>query len=760
MMAVNSGPGRDTNDPYMTPPQKAGDPPNPQWNMQKIQAYETWGVYTGLPQTVVVVQDYGVDFRHEDLGATQANRGNLWDYGKIHSTNNNDSFTFSKRGRDDLNNKVHVPLPLPTDWNDRTQPKARQYFGNIGAGIIGAATNNGIGVAGVNWKTQIYSSEVVIDDKTSHTAIAQRSNRVIQWLRAGLTNPDPQEIRAVSFGYSSVTDYGDIFNYYSAVPEPYSTTDVPLGDAGHYDFISLGQGIASMPDRDATWGILVTVPTGDWSKTWPTKYYREGSWGRGRGVAGGYSPGSPDNIIAVAATDINDRPWVGNARNPIDIYAPGVNIVSLAEQGDGYSFEDGTRQAQAHVAGAIAIIYDAAKQHERTLTYHQVREAIIEGGDDIGLGKPRLNVAGSLRYLGLDKRPVPNLTSITISGGSAAEGDRGASAATFRLALAKAVTIPTTVVVGVEDGSARRADGDYVLPTGGTVAVTIPAGQTQAILTVNVIGDPRVEGDETFTARIVKVPSFIASGYNATASWTIRNDDSVPSVSILAASAREGSAGRPGAARVMVQLDKPSEQPVSVQYSLVDGTAVAGIDFRGQAVRTITIPARSTSAPIDVRFLGNDMAEPDRALSVRIDSVVNAAIPVNLTARSASVTILDDDRPTVTVQPATASALQTAATIVFVVRLSKPVEQQVTVGFTARDGSGTNAARAGVDYTALTGTVVFAPGETLKRIEVTVLPRRSGQRYPKEFRIDLTTVSANASLKSGSGGQSVVGRIA
>lgn len=767
VFAILSGPGRDTNDPYMEPQRKVGDEPNPQWNMERMGAYTTWGVYTGTKASVVAVQDYGVDFRHEDLGASQATPGNLWDYGKIHSTNSDYSFTISKRGRDDFSFPVHVPLEdMPSDWNDRTRPKSGQYFGNISAGIIGAATSNKIGVAGINWETQIYSAEVIIDDTTDHDYIAVRSNRVIQWLRAGITNPDHQEIRAVSFGYSSARDYGDIFNFYAPAPEPYSAAGYQPQDGGHYDFISLGRGISGMPGRDATWGILVTVPTGDWNKTWPLRnpqtgnlYYQAGSWGRGRGSAGGYSPGSVDNIIAVAATDINDRPWIGNARNPIDIYAPGVDIWSLSEQGNSYSMEDGTRQAQAHVAGAIALIYDAAKQHGVTLTYHQVREAIIEGGDNVGLDRPRLNVAGSLKYLNLHMRPVPNRTGVAISGGAGLEGNAGTTAAQFTLTLTKAVSIPTTILVGIQDGTARRADHDFVLPRGGQVRVVIPAGQAQATFTVNIFGDSRVEGDETLTARIMAVPENVTSGYGASATWTIINDDVGPSVSLLGTSASEGSARRPGTAQVLVKLDKPSPRPVTVQYSLVSGSAVAGTDFQAEVGRVLTIPAGHTSAPILVRLVGNDTAGVDRNFQVRIDSVVNAMLPTSLTARAASVTIIDDDPPVVTSRPGSVRAAASATTLVIFVQMSKAATEQVSVNFSTRDGSGARAAVAGDDYTALAGTVVFNAGETLKRIEVTVLPRRAGQRYPKDLFIDFTGTSDNAALKTGWAGRSVIGRI-
>ena len=63
-----------------------------------------------------------------------------------------------------------------------------------------------------------------------------------------------------------------------------------------------------------------------------------------------------------------------------------------------------------------------------------------------------------------------------------------------------------------------------------------------------------------------------------------------------------------------------------------------------------------------------------------------------------------------------------STTALFVVKLSAPVAEPVTVHWQTEDGS----AHAGIDYQAAAGTIVFAPGETEKGIEVVVLGREDG----------------------------------
>ncbi|MEI7780427.1 MAG: Calx-beta domain-containing protein [Planctomycetota bacterium] len=767
----------------MVPALKAGDPPNPQWNMEKVRAADTWQVYDGSPKSVVVVEDYGVDYRHEDFGGSALTQGQFWDYGKIFAPDGI-NFEFSRKGRDDYDYPVNPARKITLDpvWNATTLPAAGQYFGNIGAGIIGAKTNNNLGVAGVNWDVQLYSSKVVVNDTTSHDIIAKRANRIVQYLRMGYVdqnlagwgqnNPNPQPIRAVSFGYSTATDYGDIFHFYDPVSE--NAPDM----AGHYDFVALGQGIANTPGYDATWGILVTVPTGDYGQTWPTKYYDDGSWGYWkpwttwdpaypRGA--GYSSGNPDNVIAVAATDIDDKPWAGNAKNPIDIYAPGVNIWSIGEQGSGYDNSSGTRQAQAHVAGAIALLYDVAQQHGFKPTYHQVREAIIEGGDDIGLAKPRLNIVNSIKYLSLfagedlTQRPVPNSARVTITGGIGNEGDSGVSEAKFKLQLSQKIDAPVTIGVMIEDGTATAADGDYVSPNSTrTVNVTIPAQAQEATFAIKVNGDRRVESNESFRARIVSMPGnikLVPGGDLDT--WTIVNDDAPPFVSLVTARAIEGSAAQSGWARVMANLSKPSPLPVTVQFSVVNDTALSGKDFDTPASTVITFPANVTRVPLDIRMRGNSLPEPDRSFQVRIDSVINGTVAMGGT--SATVTIVDDDRILVTVEPAMRSAVVGATmTMSFTVTLKRAPtasDGPLSVNYATSDGIGAAGAAGGVDYSAASGTLVFNVGEASKKIEVTVLARRVGQRYPKSFSLTLSDVSAAGWFANGASSQSVVGRI-
>ena len=77
---------------------------------------------------------------------------------------------------------------------------------------------------------------------------------------------------------------------------------------------------------------------------------------------------------------------------------------------------------------------------------------------------------------------------------------------------------------------------------------------------------------------------------------------------------------------------------------------------------------------------------------------------------------LATDAPSLSVGPADAFEVPDA-TLSFEVRLDPASEAEVTVDYATRDGTAT----AGMDYTAVSDTLTFIPGETVKTVEVPVL---------------------------------------
>src|SRR5205814_419313 len=93
--------------------------------------------------------------------------------------------------------------------------------------------------------------------------------------------------------------------------------------------------------------------------------------------------------------------------------------------------------------------------------------------------------------------------------------------------------------------------------------------------------------------------------------------------------------------------------------------------------------------------------------------------PTNSTLGTATATgtIVNDDNPVVSASGASVIEGNSGTTAVsFTVTLDQPAPWTVTVDFSTANGTAT----AGSDYTAASGSLTFAPGETTKSITVNV----------------------------------------
>jgi hypothetical protein len=195
---------------------------------------------------------------------------------------------------------------------------------------------------------------------------------------------------------------------------------------------------------------------------------------------------------------------------------------------------------------------------------------------------------------------------------------------------------------------------------------------------------------------------------------------------------------------VDVVLSGPAETALTLDYTTVDGTAVAGADYI-TASGTLTIPAGATRGRILVQTYGDCLTEGDETFLVRVS---NPSPPTPLLDNEATVVIFDEAPPTpVLSMPADNVRAESSGTVPLALKIYPPTMcGPVSVQFATRDGS----ARAGRDYTATSGTVTFPPGNTTQLVDITIL--QDPVYEPEEnFFLDLSNPSgvflANASAQ-------------
>ena len=194
----------------------------------------------------------------------------------------------------------------------------------------------------------------------------------------------------------------------------------------------------------------------------------------------------------------------------------------------------------------------------------------------------------------------------------------------------------------------RRADyanttpGIEILWNGQVVATTTPGANWGTFSVSNLVG---TGGLDRLTIREIQSQSgdglgALVDNFRLSVAGAV-----LPGVSVSAAPATVSEAV--GNAGVTFTLNAPQSSNVTVTYSTMNGTAVAGSDFTGATNATATIVAGQTSTTVQIPILNDTVAESTEAFSVNL---VGATLNGNAIAASgsASITITDND---VTVPP-------------------------------------------------------------------------------------------------------------
>ena len=257
-----------------------------------IDAPEAWDTATGSADVVVAVIDTGVDYNHEDLAA------NMW-------TNPGE---IPANGVDDDGNGYVDDVYGIDPCNGDSDPFDDNGHGTHCSGTIGAVSDNGIGVVGVNWDVRIMALKFLSASGGGYTSDA---------------------IECLEYGIMMETDYGINLKL----------TSNSWGGGG------FSQSLYDAIEASGNAGMLFVAAAGN--------------SGSNNDINPHY-PSSYDlaNIIAVAATDRDDDLAYFSCYGPqsVDMCAPGQDILSTTP-GNSYSIYSGTSMATPHVSGAAALLW-------------------------------------------------------------------------------------------------------------------------------------------------------------------------------------------------------------------------------------------------------------------------------------------------------------------------------------------------------------------------------------------------------------------
>jgi hypothetical protein len=297
-----------------------------------------------------------------------------------------------------------------------------------------------------------------------------------------------------------------------------------------------------------------------------------------------------------------------------------------------------------------------------------------------------------------DSSPLP---SLSIS--DAAPVTEGATAS-FTVTLSPASANTVTVNYATANGTAV-APGDYDAIS--TTLLTYTPGQTTKTIDVSTNDDGLDEPDgETFTVGLSGVSNATIS--DGSGAGSINDNDPLPTVSVLDASALEGA----GTMTFTVNLSAASGKTITVNYATSNGTAIAPGDYT-TTTGTLTFVPGDTSESILVPIVPDLLDE-----GVSEAFTVTLSLPSNVTLADATATgtITDDDDPPVV--SVNSISVEEGIAAGFTISLSAVSALPVTVSYATVNGT----AVAPGDFTAIPVTpVTFLPGETTKPVTVTTI---------------------------------------
>ncbi len=292
-----------------------------QWHLNRINASDAWNITTGNPTVKVAVIDSGTDWTHNDLGQGNDTFQNIYLNSGEDAWSNPYNPSTGNGIDDDGNGLIDDWKGYNFDLNNNNSRGIIPHGTHV-AGIIGAKTNNNLGVAGVAGG---FNNEGV---KILPVGVGQNAPNSIAIddaiLYAGATGCKIINL-SLSIGYSQAVN--------EAIDYAYNV-----------------------------YGSIIVASSGNY------------------GLQVLQFPSSNPSVISVGATTQNDTRLLGsNYSENLFITAPGINILTTTLNNNYTNF--GLTSASAPIiSGVIALMYSV----NPCLTQEQVKNILKETAEKVG----------------------------------------------------------------------------------------------------------------------------------------------------------------------------------------------------------------------------------------------------------------------------------------------------------------------------------------------------------------------------------------
>ena len=363
------------------------------------------------------------------------------------------------------------------------------------------------------------------------------------------------------------------------------------------------------------------------------------------------------NGTSVTLTDDDGTPAVNLSVNPSSVAesASGTTVtvtaqfsnsstygvaktVSVTVGDSGDSAASGTDYAA--VTGFDVTIAAGKTSGTGTFTLTPTNDTLVEGNETISVDGASTGLTVNGTSLTLTDDDTPPAIDLSASPPSVAE-DASATTVTVTAQFSNSSTYgaakTVTVTVG-DSGDSAKSGTDYAAVT--DFDVTVAAGKTSgtATFTLTPTDDTLVEGDET-----ISVDGTSDLTVNGT-SVTLSDDDATEiTLTVSPSSVKEGDSATTVTVTAATDGDTfPADRTVRVKIGKAGDGATSGTDYAAVSAFDVTLTAGKTSGTgtFTLTITDDNIIEGDESVTV-------SGTSTGLTVNGASVTIEDNEKPTI-----------------------------------------------------------------------------------------------------------------
>ena len=310
-------------------------------------------------------------------------------------------------------------------------------------------------------------------------------------------------------------------------------------------------------------------------------------------------------------TILDDEPFVGfntnftgnegDAGTTPFTFTVTLSAASSAPVTVDYATSYGSASPGSDYSDGTGTVTFAPGQTSQTITVQVIGDRIAENNEDFMVyltesTGAHLNLDSYYAWgTIIDDDPRVNIGSAVVN-----EGNSGTRNLTFTISLSRASDQPFSVGYATANGTAT-AGTDYQSASG---TLTFAPGETTKPVSVLVMGDRLGEVDEQLYVNLTN-PTVPGIGVHQGVG-TILDDE--PHITISDVSQKEGKRPQTTLFTFTVTLSVAYDQPVTVSFRTVDGTAKAGEDYVAKS-GTLTFAPGETTKTITIAVMGDNKRE-------------------------------------------------------------------------------------------------------------------------------------------------------